>query len=367
VIRCRPGIVTAIIEETPHIQFIRTEVEGKPGRAVNYPSLTGFVRPGDRVVVNTTAVYLGLGTGGYDYVMHIAGRWSADMHGDRGHIMKLRYTPQQLRVLAVEEQDSPYRQDLLSGETLDGMPVLIGGVHSLVAPAAIGFHHCGGVRGKRRLVYIMTDGGALPLAFSRTVHWLKEQGLIENTVTIGHAFGGDYEAVNIYTGLLTAYNVCHADAVIVAMGPGGVGTGTKYGFSAIEMGPIIDAVNALGGTAIAVPRLTFADSRQRHRGIDHHFLTCLKRATHTPAVIVLPSLPEEQMTYIGKQMQVLDPETYQRVDDECDIVFSEAALSRYRDHLDTMGRALGDTPEFFACAFAAGSFACRLLDETELT
>ena len=40
------------------------EVDGESGtaRAVAYPALTGSVREGDRVLLNTTAVWLGLGT-----------------------------------------------------------------------------------------------------------------------------------------------------------------------------------------------------------------------------------------------------------------------------------------------------------------
>ena len=46
---------------------------------------------------------------------------------------------------------------------------------------------------------------------------------------------------------------------MVAMGPGIVGTGTNYGFTGIEQGTIIDAVNTLGGIPIAIPRISFAD------------------------------------------------------------------------------------------------------------
>src|ERR1700745_1576947 len=38
--------------------------EGEQVRALAYPALTGRPRPGDRVLVNTTALDLGLGTGG---------------------------------------------------------------------------------------------------------------------------------------------------------------------------------------------------------------------------------------------------------------------------------------------------------------
>ena len=72
---------------------------------------------------------------------------------------------------------------------------------------------------KARVVYVMSDGGALPLAFSRLVPKLLELGLIDATVTAGQAFGGEYEAVNLYSGIATAHAVAEADVVIVCQGP----------------------------------------------------------------------------------------------------------------------------------------------------
>ena len=80
----------------------------------------------------------------------------------------------------------------------------------------------------------MTDGAALPIYLSKNVDTLKKKGLIDNTITIGSAFGGDYECINIYTALITAKEVLKADVVFVSMGPGIAGTGTKYGFTGIE-------------------------------------------------------------------------------------------------------------------------------------
>ena len=38
-------------------------------RALAYPALTGAPQPGDRVLLNTSALDLGLGTGGYALVV----------------------------------------------------------------------------------------------------------------------------------------------------------------------------------------------------------------------------------------------------------------------------------------------------------
>ena len=63
----------------------------------------------------------------------------------------------------------------------------------------------------------MTDGAGLPLAMSDLVAALRARGLLDATVTSGHAFGGDYEAVSIYSALAVARHVAHADAAVVAM------------------------------------------------------------------------------------------------------------------------------------------------------
>ena len=89
-----------------------------------------------------------------------------------------------------------------------------------------------------RLAYVMTDGAALPLALSRPRRRrCATAGLIDATITCGHAFGGDYEAVSVYSALAVARHVVDADAAVVVMGPGIVGTGTRLGFSGIEVGP----------------------------------------------------------------------------------------------------------------------------------
>ncbi|HEU4753239.1 MAG TPA: DUF3866 family protein, partial [Armatimonadota bacterium] len=97
------------------------ELDGAPARAIAYSALTGPLRPGDEVLLNTTAVALSLGTGGVHFVIaRLDGEEPAsDFAGrDAGHILKLRYTPEQLRVLCVEEEASPHRSAIEQFEGL---------------------------------------------------------------------------------------------------------------------------------------------------------------------------------------------------------------------------------------------------------
>src|SRR4029077_6711465 len=82
-----------------------------------------------------------------------------------------------------------------------------------------------------KVAYVMLDGGALPAWFSRTVSMLSDIGWLAGTITVGQAFGGDLEAVTLHSGLLAARHVLGAEVAVVTQGPGGLGTGTRGGFS----------------------------------------------------------------------------------------------------------------------------------------
>ena len=73
------------------------DVAGTPVRALAYPELTGAPEPGDRVLLNTSALDLGLGTGGYALVIAVPDRLPPDPDGP-GHLVKARYTPMQVCV-----------------------------------------------------------------------------------------------------------------------------------------------------------------------------------------------------------------------------------------------------------------------------
>ncbi|MEW6695763.1 MAG: DUF3866 family protein [Bacillota bacterium] len=352
-IRTRLGVVREVAAKRPGITECLVEVEGENQRAVNYDDLTGPLQPEDQVILNTTALYKKLGTGGAHFVMANLSRPEKDMP-EEGHIMKLRYSPCQVKVLAVEEPDSPYAQIMQQTETLAGTPVVVGTLHSMLAPVAAAIHKQGG--GSVKVAYLMTDGAALPMALSRMVVELKEKGLIHQTVTCGHAFGGDLEAINIYTGLLACKAVAGADVILVAMGPGIVGSGSRYGFTGVEQGEIINAVNILGGKPVAIPRISFAEARERHRGLSHHTRTTLGRIALTKATVTLPKLEPDKLELLLQQAEESG------ISQKHDIAVVDAqpaleALQHYNIKITTMGRSVEQDPEFFLAAGAAGIYA----------
>ncbi|WP_268760481.1 DUF3866 family protein [Gottschalkia purinilytica] len=327
-------------------------------RAVNYNELTGNVQIGDTVILNTTAVELSLGTGGQHFVIHNNRVKESKLEG-KGHIMKLRYTPIQMKCFAAEEQESPYHEKIKQFESLEGSLFIVGTLHSMLAPVAAMIKY---IDPSVKINYIMTDAGALPIHFSKTVKDLKAKGIIENTITVGHSFGGDMECVNIYTGIIASKEVLNSDITIITMGPGIVGTDTKYGFTGIEQGYIIDAINSLGGTSIAIPRISFADKRERHKGISHHSITILNEIVKSRTNVVMPKINDENMKYLNKQI------TDVNLDDKHRIIYEDGeqikeALNKYNLKIKTMGRGYEEDKEFFTTLGAVGKSAINLLKD----
>jgi hypothetical protein len=354
-VRLRPGKVLRIITSRPGLVEAAVLVEGREEKAVGYTAFAGELRPGDAVLLNTTAVAKGLGSGGYHFVVANLARPELDAPAV-GHIMKLRYTPAQIKVLAVEEPESPHHEKLRETENLGGTPVVALELHSQLAPVAAAVWQKG--RGRLRLVYVMTDGAALPLPFSRTAGELKEKGVLAATVTVGHAFGGDFEAVNVYSGLLAAKHAAGADVIVVGMGPGVVGTGTRFGTTAIEQGEVVNAAHVLGGQPVAALRLSFADLRPRHRGVSHHTITALGRVALAPATVAVPVLAPERAEVVWEQLEQAGiAQRHRLVTVDATSVFS--ALDELGLQVSTMGRGLDMDPEFFLAAGAAGLVAAE--------
>ncbi|MCL6451202.1 MAG: DUF3866 family protein [Acetobacteraceae bacterium] len=385
------GRVRKIVGRRPGATLAEVELEGGGvSLALAYDRFAPGLCAGQEVFLNTTARRLGLGTGGLDFVLphprsapapaglrrpdqRPQNRLSkgddgcasapspADPAADRpgpGHVMKLRYTPLQFACLAVEEEASPHHQALKDPPGLGGMPVVACGLHSQIGPVAAALALL--TAGRARLAYVMTDGGALPLTLSELVPALRQRRLLCATITSGHAFGGDLEAVNIYSALLAARWAAEADAAVVAMGPGVVGTGTRYGFSGVEQAQVVDAVNALGGLALAVPRLSFADLRPRHRGLSHHTLTALGRLAHSPAVVCLPRLKPPEQALVLQQIAA-EPGMARHRLAFADGSVALRALEHYGLAVTTMGRGPAQDPVFFLAAGAAAAVAASYL------
>ncbi|MBZ4652696.1 MAG: hypothetical protein JG781_30 [Peptococcaceae bacterium] len=347
------GTVKSLKKIAEGLEEALVEIQGTEAKAYVFPLLTGQLQPNDEVLLNTTAVDLKLGSGGYHFVM---GKLQDQQvkYTTPGHIMKLRYTPLQLKVCAVEEPASPHHALMVRVQSLSGTPVICGSLHSMLIPCVCGLVS---VNPRLKIAYVMTDGGALPLALSQAVASLKKNSLLCGTVTIGHAFGGDYEAVNLYSGLLAAKEILKADVIIVLMGPGVVGTSTTWGNTALEVGQIINAVTTLDGVAYCIPRLSFAEKRTRHLGISHHTLTALGKVALGAASIVLPALNDGQKEIVLTQLKREGMEKHRliwgRGHDGIRLAY-ELGL-----RMSHMGRSYEEDPLFFLAGAATGEEVAR--------
>lgn len=352
-IRWRTGQVTAHGLEWRGALELDVTVDGATMRALAYPCLVGRPEVGDDVLLNVTAVSLGLGTGGYALVVAIPNRPPADPVGP-GHLVKGRYLPGQATVLGVDEQDSEHHLLLRDAESLDAMPVVIADLHSALPAILAGLHLD---RPAARVAYVMTDGGSLVSWLSQTLSGLA--GRLAGTVTVGQALGGDLEAVTVHTGLLAARHVLGADVAIVTQGPGNLGTGTTWGFSGVAAGEAANAAAVLEGRPIGALRISAADPRVRHRGVSHHSLTAFGRVALCGLDLVVPDgLPDDLNERVTNDLAAQPGRN--RVVEVPDRGLRDA-LAASPVPLSTMGRGLDADPWYFLAAAAAGRHAASLI------
>ena len=350
-IRLRQGVVTALGDARPGAHEITVSIDGVEAPAVSYPDLVGPVTVGDAVVLNTTAATLGLGTGGVHFVIAVEGREAGA--GPEGRVMKVRYTPMQTAVRSVEET---HRDALESSDGLAGAPVVCAPLHSMIGPAAAAAR----VAGAQRIVYVMTDGAALPGAFSRLVGDLRGAGLLNGWITCGQAFGGDLEAVTVWTGLLAARELLDADVIVVADGPGNLGTDTTWGVSALGSGHALNAAAVLGGRPVPALRVSFADERERHRGLSHHSLTILREVCTTECNVPVPALEGGgQRAAVWDALRAAGREERHHLV-EVDGRPGISGLEERDLRVTSMGRGPAVDPAFFLAAGAAGVLAARM-------
>jgi len=350
--------VTGVLVETSGVQHLSVALDdGSEGVALNYPALAGPCATGDRVLLNTTAVELALGTGGKHFVVARLGegRGVALDEASGGHIMKLRYTPMQCDVISVASPESPHHETMAGADTLAGMPVVCCGLHSQVPLVAAAIR---AIDPALRIAYCMTDSASLAIALSDVARASVQAGLLDSTITCGQAFGGQFEAVNLHSGLLAARYVVGADIAIAAIGPGVVGTTTPFGHGGVSQGEALNAVAALGGTGIACLRISFADARPRHRVVSHHSLAALARIALAPAIVPIPTLEHKLAEQVDEVLRGAGVFAKHRV------VRPSGRGSARPDlrgvAVRTMGRTFEDDPAFFDAAFAAGEVAARL-------
>ncbi len=327
------------------------------------------------MLLNTGALDLGLGTGGYALVVAIPDRLPPDRPGP-GHLIKARYTPLQATVLGADEQGSEYHDVLREADDLGGMPVVVADLHSAL-PAVLAAYRAarlptepasraqaarpGESAGHDRapvVAYVMLDGGALPAWFSRSAAALAGLGWLAGTITVGQSFGGDLEAVTLHTGLLAARHVLGAEMTVVAQGPGNLGTGTRWGFSGVAAGEAINAAAVLGGRPVGSLRVSQADPRERHRGISHHSLTAYGRVALARADIVVPELPGQ---FGAQLLAAAQPLAARHNLVRVGVAGLAEVLRECPVPLSSMGRGLDEDLAYFLAAAAAGRHAADLL------
>ena len=304
----RRGRVSAINER--HDELVRLEVDGIP--CVAYPSVTGPVELEDEVLVNVQARELELGSGGFD-VLYANLTRGLELPAEEGaHVMVLPYTPLQHARLYVEQAGEPEPD-------LRGLPVVCCSLHSQVAPVCAAL---GGVR----VAYLQLAGGALPVSLSDTVRALRERGLVARTAAVAPCFDADVQCVSTASALAWARQ--EHDVAVCSIGPGIVGTGTRFGHGGLAAAEAANAALALGGVPVIAVRASAADDRPRHRGVSHH----------TDAVLSLVR---------GDTAVAQNGEGWREA---CEVL-----------PLSHMGRGPDDDPDFFAAAYAAGVAARELV------
>lgn len=340
-------VVEGIIFEDEQVQLLKTSSSAK--KAILYRTIHPKVTIGDYVNVNITATNLRLGTGGIDFVTAVRASKEYFCEDPKGHIMKARYLPNQHSVLSIESQESEDHDLFTTSFSLKKKNVLIGELHSMIP---ICFWVMDKLKPNASMVVIVSDEACLPLSFSNHVRELKKDQRFQ-TITIGQAFGGTYEAVNLQTALQYAHEKLQADIILVTTGPGVVGTGTNYGFSGMTQANWANVIGSLSGIPVWIPRLSEKDKRSRHQGISHHTLTPLTEFTYKESIIPLPNVTNLFMNKVREQARVLEERHVVKWVD-----FNGEELINYCNEktkvpLTTMGRRYEEDALFFLGVAAA--------------
>ena len=333
-----------IVSTRKGIQYLSVRLQDTSLREViNFPQYCGDVDCFDKVLINCLAVEMRLGTGGYDFVICKLEDPTTNIDS-LGHIFKQRYTPLQFPVVSVESPESPHHETLQNFTTLSNMPIVCCELHSQVPAVIAGIRSVNPTKG---VALVQTDGSSIPIAFSTLVHDMKRLNWLQFTITCGHSFGGDYEAVTLHSALGAAKLVCNADVVIVSQGPGSVGTDTPFGFSGTQQADALNAAIALVGFPIGVLRMSDGDERLRHQALSHHSITIFERLVLGAVHIGVPHLCSEIVPDWRHLISHIDT--------------SEGIEILLNSGLDvkTMGRSVVQDMLFFEAAVAAGVLAGR--------
>lgn len=339
-LKLRRGVIVAADPLT-------VEIDGKRRPAWADEALLGEMHEGDEVVVNTEALDLDLGSGGFD-IVHVNLTHGLEGGGAAAdeHVIKLNYSSIQHPVDPVE---LPVR--LMNAEGAKGAPervesstpVLVLPLHGHLAPAAWAAAQAWP---EAKVGYVQTGGGALPGSLSCDVVELRERDLLCGHITAAPAYGGEHEAISVAGALDAAAHKLGWDAVIAGPGPGIIGSDTRLGHGGIAALDTAHASLALGLPTLISPRLSSADRRERHQPVSHHTLTVLELllgAVEIPVPTNEPVPIAVLATAAGWRHRL------------CEAPVDLAGYAATGLPARTMGRTLDQDPLFFAAALAAGA------------
>jgi hypothetical protein len=340
-------------------------------------TLVGPAQVGDEVIVNTEALDLGLGSGGFDVVhVNLTRGLDGASSGAHPNVMKLNYTSLQHAVAPVEGQVEG------SLELPVKRPAAVLALHGQLAAVAWAFAQGAP---EARLGYVQTAGGALPGGHSRTVRMLRERGLLAGHLTAGAAFGGEGEAVTTAGAVHHGLQALGWDAAVCGPGPGIIGSGSTLGHGGMVALDSAHVALALGCPTLLVARMSCGEERSRHRGISHHSLTVLDLLLEPVTVALpagmrspvgadlraglqsvfggaMPSRPEGGSPAATLHLERHTPERPARIARH-DWRRAKVDLPAYAASAlpaETMGRGLAEDPLFFAAALAGGSVLAEL-------
>jgi uncharacterized protein DUF3866 len=321
---------------------LTVEVGGERRPAWADEVLLGEMRAGDEVVVNVSALDLGLGSGGFDVVHVNLTRGLEGGGGPEGeHTIKLNYTSLQHPVAPVESELAAKKSaDAAETGAPVAVSVLVLPLHGHLAPAAWAAAQASpGVQ----VGYIQTGGGAMPGSLSRDVAELCERGLLCGHITAAPAYGGEHEAFST-VGALDAANRLGWDAALVGPGPGIIGSNTEFGHGGMAALDSAHAALSLRLPTLISPRLSSSDPRERHLDVSHHTYTVLELLL-APVGVAVPEGEDKIQAALEEA-----PGTHRLRHAPVDLdAYSASGLPS-----TTMGRPLQEDLLFFAAALAAG-------------
>lgn len=323
------------------------EVDGERRRAWADETMVGPVEVGDDVVVNTAALDLGLGSGGFDIVhVNLTRGLSGGETPSGVHVMKLNYSSLQHAVDPIElpSDSSPMPSRML--------PVLVLPLHGHLSPAAWSAAEASG--GEAKVGFVQASGGGLPGSLSNDLRKLRERDLIAGMVTASPSFGGERDAISLVGALHAAAAGDDWDAVIVGPGPGILGSSTRYGHGGMAALEGAHSSLALGLPTIVAPRMSSGDPRPRHLGLSHHTRSVLDLLLAGVEVPVPRGIDDLWPLSAGEPVAVLEEARgglHRLREVPIDLPgYAESGLPQR-----TMGRALDEDRLFFAAALAGGA------------